>query len=106
MATLVKSPRKMEITIAIIDPTAGYIDTLASYLGMTCKELVLRVQSSLYKLHKAREGLTGAEKARFRLKVYNTIPIASVIILDAEGNNGRVQIDIKSYRVPRYHSFV
>ncbi len=49
--------------------------------------------------------LSPDEKKRFRIKVYDAIPIASVIMLDSEEKNGRTQIDIKPYKAPRQNSF-
>lgn len=73
---------------------------------MAPQQLIRSIQQSLYKLYKARERLSGDERPRFRLKVYDTIPVASVIMLDAGEKNGRVQIDFKAYRAPKYKSFV
>jgi hypothetical protein len=105
LAEMTRSPRNLQISVAIINPTAPYIGALASYLNMESRELIVRAQSSLDKLWEAREHLSPEERARFRLRVYDTPPIASVIILDAEESDGRVQIDIKAYKTPRHDSF-
>ena len=105
IAKLVQPPQKIKVTIAIIDPTAIYIDELASYLNIEAKELKLRIESSLNNLYKAREKLSIEEKNRFRIKVYKTIPIASVIMIDGETNYGRIQLDFRPYKVPRHYSF-
>ena len=53
----------------------------------------------------AKAGLSDEEKTRFVIKTYAAIPIVSVIILDAGLSTGRLQIDIKAYKVPRHDSF-
>lgn len=103
---LVKPPKNIDITIGIINPTSSYIAELALYLGCEPQEIVDRIESSLTKLYKAKEEqLSPDEKKRFRIKVYDAIPIASVIMLDSEEKNGRTQIDIKPYKAPRQNSF-
>lgn len=105
LAKMAKPPRNLDITIAIIDPTAPYIPALASFLNMSARELIFRAQLSLSKLWEARENLLPEERTRFKIKVYSSVPIASVIILDAEQPDGRLQLDFKAYKVPRHFSF-
>jgi hypothetical protein len=105
LAEMVKQPKNLDLAIAIIDPTAPYIHNLASYLSMSPDELTFRAQNSLIRLWQARQNLPEDLKPKFKIKVYSTVPIASVIILDAEETNGRVQIDLKAYKVPRHQSF-
>lgn len=105
IAEMTRKPHNKKVVIGIINPTASYIDALSLYLDMETKELIVRVQSSLYHLWRAREKLSSEEKKRFQIKVYTTVPIASVIILDAEETNGSVQIDLKAYKTSRHNSF-
>lgn len=105
LAAMTKPPKRLNITIAIIDPTAPYISALASYLDMDPDELRARARSSLLKLWQARQGLAEDERARLHLKVCTTSPIASVIMLDPEEPDGRLQIDVKAYKTPRNFSF-
>jgi hypothetical protein len=102
---MVRPPKRLKVTIGIIDPGAMYVAALASYFDLTEKELTLRMESALQKLWSEREKLSAEERARFRIKVYSAIPVASVIILDAHLPTGRVQLDIKAYKVPRHDSF-
>lgn len=105
IADLVRPPKNLQITIAVIDPNACYLDELARYLDMEPDEVRSRVQMSLKRLWAARGLLSKPEQERFALKVYDTIPIASVIMVDPEEPDGRLQIDLKPYKVPRSQSF-
>ena len=98
-------PHERTVTIAIIDPTGPCIPELASYLGIPQDELVRRIESSLLNLYHVRSRLLPEEQRRLTIKAYRTIPIASVIILDGNLPDGRIQLDIKPYRVPRHYSF-
>ncbi len=105
LAELVKAPRSLTIVVGVIDPNADYIRSFAVYLDMEAEELRIRSQAVLNKLWQVRESLAPEEKPRFQIKVYHTLPIASVIILDARTLKGRLQIDLKSYRISRRDSF-
>lgn len=105
IAHFVQSARSMEVTISIINPKSSYIDALAGYLNLTSEELLIRIRSTLFNLNQARNRLSEDEKKRFILKVYNTIPIASVIILDGDTSDSRIQLDFKPYKTPRFYSF-
>lgn len=105
VAQMTKSPKSVKVTIATVDPTGSYIDPLAKYLDMSRDELVLRICASLAKLWEARESLSDEEKQKFSLKVYDTVPIASVIMLDVADPTGRIQIDLKPYKAARQNSF-
>jgi len=105
IADLVRKPTERKVTIALIDPNGPCIPELASYLDIPQAELVRRIQSSLGNLHEAWSKLGSDERDRLTIKVYRTIPIASVIILDGNRPEGRIQIDIKPYRVARNYSF-
>jgi hypothetical protein len=105
LARLASDTRRVTIVVAVLDPTAAYLESLGDYLGMSAAEIRSRAQYSLFKLHAARERLDTRSKARFRIKVYTAMPIASVILLDAGQPDGRLQIDFKAYKTPRNQSF-
>src|SRR5262245_44404734 len=44
---LVYPPKKLKITIAIVNPHASYIEDFANYLGIDKNELLLRIKSTL-----------------------------------------------------------
>jgi len=105
IADLALRPYERTVTIAVIDPTGPCIPELSHYLDIPQDDLVRRIQSSLSNLHIAWTRLGPDERNRLTIKVYKTIPVASVIILDGNLPDGRIQVDIKPYRVARNNSF-
>lgn len=104
LVTLIHSNSALTVTVAIISPTSPSRESLASYLDVKVEELTSRIQSSLEKLAGAREKLSPKEKMRFALKVYDTLPAASTIMLDANEPNGKIQVDLKLYKTARQFS--
>ncbi len=105
LAEMVRPPKKLEITVATIDPTAPLLSDMAQYLGLELAQLRSRIQWSLFHLDQARSHLSDQHRSRFQIKVYRSLPVASVVMIDPEGPQGRIQIDIKPYRAPRHSSF-
>lgn len=105
IAGLVKSPKRLAIDIALVNPKSSIIPSFAHYLGLSETETAFRIEQSLIKLHQAKSTLNDEEKGRMRLLVYNTFPVASVIMLDPDETEGRIQIDIKLFKQPRQNSF-
>ncbi len=105
IAELTKEPKRVKITIAILNPNSLCIEALAEYLDMSKEEVSSRIKRALDKLYKVRDSLTDEEKERFIIKVYNTLPIASIIMIDPCEGNGRLQIDLKIYKTERQNSF-
>lgn len=105
IAKLVQPPKKIRATVAIIDPKSVYIEELACYLDMKPSELKSRIESSLNNLYEAKRKLSAEDQKRFKIKIYHTIPIASVIMIDEGSKDGRIQLDFKPYKVPRDYSF-
>jgi len=105
IANLVRPPKNLDTEIGVIDPTGTCIPELSRYLGISIEELRSRICYSLECLHKARLSLGPELQKKFRIKVYSTIPAASVIMLDANKDSGRTQIEFKPYHVPRHYSF-
>ncbi|TQM82828.1 hypothetical protein FHX81_5239 [Saccharothrix saharensis] len=101
---LVRGPNKISFDIAIVDPTADYVDALARHLNVEREYLVSRVQGTLSSLWALRAKLAPDERQRFRVLVHRTVPMASLIALDPDSDSGRVQIDIKPYRAARQDS--
>ena len=97
--------KNLEVDIAVIDPQSPHIAQLSEYLDIELEELRLRIRSSIARLLEARERLSPEAKTRLRIRSYQNLPIASVIMLDTDTDEGRVQLDIKPYRTPRDRSF-
>jgi hypothetical protein len=105
LAQLLDNRRELSATIAIIDPTSPHLSQLADYLGLPEAEVRDRIVASLRSLHFARLSASADAQKRFDLRVYRDLPMASVILLDVESDEGRVQLDFKAFRAPRDSSF-
>ena len=105
IAKLAEEKRALQIQIAVISPKSPVLSSLAEYLDVDLDDLRGRIRSSLRNLDRAREELSTHAKTRYSILVYDSLPIASVIMLDTDQPGGRIQIDIKPYRAPRDSSF-
>ncbi len=105
IAQLVRPPHNLRVVVGIVSPTAAYVASMASFFDISGQELLVRTQAAVRRLSDARQGLSPEERTRFTIKLYDAIPIASVIILDAERPDGRLQMDIKPYKTPRRDAF-
>jgi hypothetical protein len=92
------------ITIAMVNPESPSVPLLASYLDLGTEDVKNRVRASVQQLQKARDSLPELIKPRLKLKVYDTLPIASMIMLDAAEASGRIQLDVKLYHTARQYS--
>lgn len=101
---LMRGPNQVSFSIIIIDPTAGYIDALARHLDVERGYLISRVQGTLSSLRDLHSRLSPDEQLRLQILVHRTVPMASLVALDLEAENGRIQIDIKPYRTARQDS--
>lgn len=104
LEALIREPRRISITIVVIDPTASYVDALAQHLNVGQEYLVSRARGTLFTLHELYGRLSESEKERLVIRVHRTVPMASLIALDPDLPSGRLQIDIKPYKVARQSS--
>ncbi len=49
--------------------------------------------------------MSAGARGRLDLRVYRDLPMASVILLDADSERGRIQLDFKAFGAPRDSSF-
>ncbi len=105
IAQLTKPPKRLKITIAIVSPTNPSIPSLADFLNMDRNELERRIRKSLDRLQEEKNKLAEEEKRRFVIKTYDSLPVASVIMLDPKDPECRLQFDVKAYRKARQYSF-
>ncbi len=102
---LVKPPYKLDITICIIDPQTCCIDALSKHMNMPKSELIDRITTSLNKLKTEKDKLSQDEKKKLHIKIHDSLPLASVIMLDYGYEYGRMQIEFKPYQIARQYSF-
>lgn len=93
------------LEIAIVDPNSKIIPPLSKFLDTDEKELKARIKGSLESLYDLKVQLREPLKQKFQIKVYDALPIASIIMLDDGEEHGRIQFDFKIYQAPRVNSF-
>ena len=105
VCSLLSERPALSVTLAIIDPDSAHLEALAKHLDKSPEEVRNRTINSLVRLCIAREELPNPIKYRYQIKVYDSLPVASVIMLDRTERNGRIQVDIKPYHAAQHHSF-
>jgi hypothetical protein len=95
----------LSVTLAVVDPCSTHLDALAKHLNRPSEEVRDRIIKSLVKLTTARAQLTEPVRYRYHIKIYSSLPVASVIMLDRTEDNGRIQVDIKPYHAAQHNSF-
>lgn len=95
--------RNANITISLVNPNLiSCIDSICSSLNKDRGVLVNEISSALIELWGLRESLGKEDKKRLHLKVHNTVPFASAILIDVNVANysGTIQLETKSYKAP------
>jgi hypothetical protein len=103
--SLVRPPKNLNITVSVINPRSTCISAVALHLGIEDSQLVDRIDASIMKLKQEKNRLSEEEKKKLVIKTYDSLPVASVIILDYGYDNGRMQIEFKPYHVARHYNF-
>jgi len=102
---LVKPPKSLNIVACVINPDSSCIHSISLHLGIPEKQLIERIEASIFKLKKEKDRLSEEEKKRFIIKIYDSLPIASVIMLDYGFESCRMQLEFKPYHVARHYNF-
>jgi hypothetical protein len=113
----------LEITFAILDPRSYHVGSLARYLhglpepkdgnGSAVQTATKDAENSLRadiiatlrSFQNSKDRMRDSMRSRFTIKVYDALPIASVIMLDRGEMGGRAQVDIKVFGHP-YHKSI
>lgn len=104
LVELIQRRPRLMIAVSVISPEASFLPLLATHLGIDLHDVVERIQASLRILTRARESLPPEERHRFAVKTSSLLPIASYVMVDVDTPGGRVQVDIKPYKLPRQSS--
>ena len=94
------------VSISLLNPFARHLmQSLAPTLSVEPNELARSIKEALKRLVKVKHSLPDHAQKRFTIRVHNTIPLGSAILIDHEGLNGRIQIETKVYKAPFRQSF-
>lgn len=102
---LVKPPYNLNITICVIDPKTSCMDALSKHTNMAVSDLTDRMTASLNTLKEEKDKLSQEEKNKLVIKTYDSLPLASVIMLDYGYEYGRMQVEFKPYHIAPQYSF-
>lgn len=85
-------------TISLLNPfKADLIFAISPVLNRTKEQLFDSITDTLKQLVEFRSMLSSEAKNRFKIRVHNTIPFGSAIIIDHHEEYGRIQIETKPY---------
>lgn len=105
LARLIVDRPNFSVTIAIVNPDGPLLSALGAFLAMSPEEARSRARHSRDELLAARNSLNQAQRERFTIKLYDSLPVSSTIMLDVATSDGRIQVDYKTYQAPRQSSF-
>ena len=106
LKTRLESQSDFQVTISLLNPFRDelYI-ALAPCFDIDFDTLKSKTKESLKALYELRTNLSNDAKKRFVLKVHNVVPFGSVIMLDDDTVGGKIQIEVKPYKVGLRKSF-
>ncbi len=96
----------LTVLISLLDFRKPWLmQTMAPALDLKPMSLGNNIVESLEKLWKMKNTLPSATQERFSIRVHQSIPFGSAIMLDHASSNGRIQIETKVPRVALRKSF-
>ncbi len=101
-----ESGRHFTVSISLLDYSKPWLmQAMAPALDVRPSALANDIFESLDKLWKMKRGLPTTAQERFSIRVHQSIPFGSAILLDHASSNGRIQIETKVYKVALRKSF-
>lgn len=92
-------PRQFRVTISLLNPTnLNLMTALAPSLGWTPAKLARTIKETLRDLLSLKGSLSATAQRRFSIRVHNSVPFGSAIMLDHQEPRGRIQIETKVYK--------
>jgi hypothetical protein len=93
------------VNITLLNPLSPVIPLVAKSLDIERHDLDGEIRSTLRQLVRCKERLPGGAARRLMVYVHDALPIGSAVLLDANPQSGRIQVESKLYRAPRTESF-
>ena len=102
-----ESGRHFTVSISLLDYSKPWLmQAMAPALDVRPSALANDIFESLDKLWEyVKRGLPTTAQERFSIRVHQSIPFGSAILLDHASSNGRIQIETKVYKVALRKSF-
>lgn len=106
LVTKLKANPKFTAVVSLLNPDLSHLmASLAPVLSTTRAGLAHSIRESLHRLNHAKTQLRPKDRSRFSVRVHDTIPMGSAILLDHKESFGRIQIESKVYKAPPRMSF-
>jgi len=94
------------IRVSLLDPTdSALMEVIGSILDMRPDRISERIAETMTKLIEFRDGLEGDLRPQVELFNHRTIPSASAILIDANTDDGVIQLETKPYKAPATSSW-
>jgi hypothetical protein len=94
------------IIVSLLNPFKQHLmRALAPTLSLEPHELAKSIKEALRRLVKLKASIPDHAQRRFSIRVHDTIPLGSAILIDHHELTGRIQIETKVYRAPFRQSF-
>ena len=102
----INKQRDFSVTISLLNPFRDELYTaLEPVFGTDYSSLQNRTKDALKRLSQLKKSLSAEMQKGFSIKMHNTLPFGSAIILDGNLEGGRIQIETKPYKVGMRKSF-
>jgi hypothetical protein len=106
LKTRLESQHDFHVTISLLNPYKIELFVgLAPCFDIDCEIFANKTKESLKALYNLKLSLKDEAKKRFNLKVHNVVPFGSAIMLDEDTIGGKIQIEVKPYKVGWRKSF-
>ena len=101
--------KKVAFVISLLNPdNNALMESVAPIFAYSTKELSRKIKNSLKNIHNMKKTLSMDNQKKIDIRVHNTLPFGSAIMLDCEEDGttyGRIQIETKPYKVEYNGSF-
>ncbi len=95
-----------ELTISLLNPDKLFLlDALAANFGKNRNDLRSEIRNGIIELTAFRNSLSPGARSRCHVRLHNSIPFASAIIMDTGSESAKIQLETKSYKAPYNKSF-
>lgn len=97
---------KFEATISFLNPEKTFLmESLSLVFEKNKEDLVKDINDGIKLLKEFREKLSKSAQLKLKIRVHNSIPFGSAIIIDHDKPYGKIQIETKAYKLPMGKSF-
>ena len=103
---LENSDNDFQALISLLNPNnADLIFAISPALSRTKEQLSISIEDTIKELIDFRNTLSSSAMSRLQLRVHNSIPFGSAILIDHKEQYGRIQIETKPYKAVVNESF-